>query len=71
LNIDAIRHYFAKEGVENSIDILLLRPYKNYTELASGDAEKEIISLATRLAEEWTKERRKTELLITYLWKTA
>jgi DNA primase len=60
LNIDAIRHYFAKEGVENSIDILLLRPYKNYTELASGDAEKEIISLATRLAEEWTKERRKT-----------
>ncbi len=59
LNIDAIRHYFAKEGVENSIDILLLRPYKNYTELASGDAEKEIISLAVRLAEEWTKERRK------------
>ncbi len=60
LNIDAIRHYFAKEGVENSVDILLLRPYKNYTELTAGDAEKEISSLATRLAEEWTKERRKT-----------
>ncbi|OGH81364.1 MAG: DNA primase [Candidatus Magasanikbacteria bacterium RIFCSPLOWO2_02_FULL_44_11] len=58
-DLEAIRHYFHKEGLENVVDVLLLRPYKNFTDINAQEAKQEVISLANRLKDEWRKKRGK------------
>lgn len=59
LDLDALRHYYHKEGLENSIDILLLRPYKNFDEINPAEAGKELQTIVERLKDEWRKRRGK------------
>lgn len=59
LAVDEIRHYLHKEGLENIVDVLLLRPYKNRVDLKANEAKNELLTLATRLKEEWRKQRGK------------
>lgn len=57
--IDALRHMYHKEGLENTVDILLLKPSNNDQVLSQKDAKTELIFLAGRLREEWRKKRGK------------
>ncbi len=59
LDLEALRHYYHKEGLENSIDILLLKPYKNFDEINPAEAGKELQTIVERLKEEWRKRRGK------------
>lgn len=59
LDLEALRHYYHKEGLENSIDILLLRPYKNFDEINPAEAGKELETIVERLKNEWRKKRGK------------
>ena len=58
-DLAAIRHYFHKEDLENAVDVLLLRPYKNFTDINAVEAKQEILSLTNRLRDEWRKKRGK------------
>lgn len=58
LDVADLCHSFAKDGVENPIDILQLRPYK-IDQLTPADAGKELGILVQRLHDTWRKLRGK------------
>ncbi len=57
LSLEELRNLLAREGKENEIDVLLLRPYKNVSELGQKEAELELVQLAERIRGEWRKKR--------------
>ncbi|MDO8626318.1 MAG: DNA primase [Candidatus Magasanikbacteria bacterium] len=58
LDLSALRQFFATENQENFIDILTLRPYKNFDELNPNVAQKELEQILARLTAYYQKTRR-------------
>lgn len=58
LNVEALRRIYP-EGQENIVDILSLRPYRDFEELSEASAKLELIALLDRIKQEWKKNRRR------------
>ena len=58
LVVDMLKARLKEENAENSVDVLLLRPYSSVFELNSTTAKEELERLLARIREEWRRARR-------------
>ncbi len=59
LDVGALRESYQRLGDGSYIDILFLKPYKNFDDLSSHDAKNELTELVRRVHDEWKKQRGK------------
>ncbi len=59
LVVNNLRESVHQEGQENPVDLLFLRPYKNFFDLTSHQAKLELEQLLNRIKEQWRKRRGK------------
>ena len=59
LEVEELRQIFEQEQGENAVDVLSLRPYKDFVELDAPRAAQEIEQVLARLKTTWKKKRGK------------
>ena len=58
IDLQNVRIFFAREGEENIVDVLLMKGEKDFSDLSEADAQKECAHLIQETKGEWIKKER-------------